>query len=163
MVFHFQKIWLVPLNFLISVKMKDQTQIFCFISFQVSSFCFVMTKPFFRVPFSAIQFCNRVACSLRFSKSSKSSYLSSLFSDFRQLFRTYFYLVFYLCFWFIFTFLNFSFFGTVLNSDTYFLSSAFSSSYQGFWVLCQILIDPDFPPLCMYSIKKQPPVKQKFC
>ena len=45
---------------------------------------------------------------------------------------------------------------------TYFLSSAFSSPYQGFGVLCQFLINPDFLLLDTYSIKKQFPIKKKF-
>ena len=87
------------------------SRIISFISFQLSSFCLVIKKLFFRVPFSAIHFCNLVACSWRFSKFSASWYLSSLFSDFRRLLRTSF-LVFYLCFWCLvfFIFLSFLFF-----------------------------------------------------
>ena len=38
----------------------------------------------------------------------------------------------------------------------------FSSPFQRFGVLCQFLIDPDFPRLCTCSMKTQSPVKKNF-
>ena len=91
--------------------MKDHIHFFYFISFlHLSSFCFVITKLFFRVPFSAMHFCNLVACSLKFSEFSARSYLSFFFiSDFRQLLRTSF-LFNFLFMFLVFNLLNLSFF-----------------------------------------------------
>ena len=70
---------------------------------------------------------------------------------------------------FLFMFLEFIFFdlsflwGSFKLRDFHLLLHLFfPSPYKGFGVICQFLIDPDFPLLCTYSINKQSHVKKKF-
>ena len=67
---------------LISVRMKGSDSVFfCLSSSNSLQFFLCNKKVYFRVPFYAIHICNFVACCLRFSKFSRSSYLSFFFKS----------------------------------------------------------------------------------
>ena len=128
-------------------------------SFQLSSFCFLIRKLFFRVPFSTIHFCNLVACSATFSKFSVSLYFSTLFPDFRFQIKDLF-LFNFLLLLLVFNFFN-VFFWHSFKLNNLFSFICFLKSLPR-TVLFQFLIDSGFfSPMHIFN-KEKFPVKKKF-